>query len=99
MELEKQRELEVYVATIGKSAYNEAYKTMEPLQDRIFCEINYQERSLKSQMRQANKKDAKLVVIFGDEELKRGEVILRNMKVSPLSFIWRTSLDIGIIFT
>ncbi|MEA3305271.1 MAG: histidine--tRNA ligase [Candidatus Omnitrophota bacterium] len=83
MKLEKNRELEVYTATTGSNVCDEAYKTMEPFRDSLFCEINYDpKKSLKSQLRQANKKNARLVVIFGDEELKRGEIVLRNMKTS-----------------
>jgi histidyl-tRNA synthetase len=37
-------------------------------------------RSLKSQLRRADKSGAPFVVILGDEELERGEVVLRDMR-------------------
>ncbi len=75
--------LDLYVATTGDKMYTEAFKAVIPLRENgIFCEVNFQGRSLKSQMRQANKKEARFVAIFGDEELKRGEVALRDMKTS-----------------
>ncbi len=61
----------------------EAFKaTIALRQEGILCEINFQEKSLKAQMRRANKKKARFVAIFGDEELKRGEVALRDMATS-----------------
>jgi len=40
----------------------------------------YSERSLKSQMRIANKIGARYTVIVGEEELSKNMVILRNMQ-------------------
>jgi len=80
--MEKKR-LDLYAATAGDDVYGEAFKAVISLRkDGILCEINFQERSLKSQMRQANKKGARFTAIFGGEELKRGEVVLRDMKTS-----------------
>jgi histidyl-tRNA synthetase len=45
-------------------------------------EIDYTSRSMKAQMKQANKFKAKNVVIFGEEELTRESVVLRNMQTS-----------------
>lgn len=77
------KKLALYVATTGPDVYTEAFKAVIPLREEgLFCEVNLQGRSLKSQMRQANRKKAAFVAIFGDDELKRGEVVLRNMKTS-----------------
>lgn len=45
-------------------------------------EIDYTSRSMKAQMKQANKLKAKNVVIFGEDELTRASVVLRNMETS-----------------
>ena len=45
-------------------------------------EIDYTSRSMKAQMKQANKFKAKNVIIFGEDELTRDSVVLRNMKTS-----------------
>ena len=42
--------------------------------------MDYGERSLKSLMKRADKLNASHVLIFGEEEMKKKEVILRNMK-------------------
>jgi histidyl-tRNA synthetase len=82
--LEKEKRLQLYLLTTSNAVYEEAEKTVEPLRgEGIFCEMNFEPgKSLKSQMKHANKKNTKCVVIFGDEEIKRGEVILRNMDTS-----------------
>lgn len=45
----------------------------------IASQMDYDDRSLKSQLRVANRLGADYVLIIGDEELASGEVILRNM--------------------
>jgi len=46
----------------------------------IAGEIDYDSKSLKAQMRKAEKLGARFVVILGDEEFKNNKVVLRNMK-------------------
>lgn len=82
---EKDRQPELFVVTTSAAAHDIAYRAFENLRDKeeIFCEINHDTgRSLKSQMGLANKKNAKFVAIFGDDELKKNEVVLRNMKTA-----------------
>jgi histidyl-tRNA synthetase len=45
----------------------------------ISCDADLLGRSLKAQMREANKLKAEYVFIIGDEELKKGKGILKNM--------------------
>jgi len=100
-ELEKEKQLELYVVTTGKNSYGTAYREIEKLRDKnLFCEINYDpEKSLKSQMNRANKKNAKYVAIFGDEELKKGEVVLRDMKTSEQRNVKLTDLASAVKYT
>ena len=79
----EERKPDLYIATTSDDVYDEAFNAVIVLREGgISCEIDFQEKSLKAQMRQANKRGARFVAIFGDEELKRGEVVLRNMKTS-----------------
>ncbi len=80
---ERNRQLDLFAVTTSSAVYDAAYTVIENLRDKedILCDINYDAgRSLKSQMNLANKKNARFTAIFGDEELKKGEVALRNMK-------------------
>ena len=72
---------DVYIATVGEKAYGEAFKICYLLRkENIASEVDYLGRSLKSQMRAANKSGAKFVVFFGEEETEKGKVIVKNMQ-------------------
>jgi histidyl-tRNA synthetase len=42
--------------------------------------LDYEGKSLKSQMRRADKLKARYVLILGEEELKKGKAVLRDME-------------------
>lgn len=92
--LEKKKQLELYIVTTGNASYDKAYREIEKLRGAsVFCEMNHDpEKSLKSQMKLANKKNAKFVAIFGDEELKECEVVLRDMKTAEQKNVKMTDL-------
>ncbi len=46
----------------------------------IPCEIDLLQRSLKSQMREANRQGAKYVIIIGEQEVKSGKCLVRDMR-------------------
>lgn len=72
--------LDVYVAALGKTPYLDGFKLCNELRlNGISADIDYQDRSLKAQMRQANKRCARYVSILGEDELEKGVVVLRNM--------------------
>lgn len=71
----------IYIATIGERARESAFTILDSLRRQgIASEMDYQERSLKAQMRQANKLGTKYVAILGEDELKKQMIILRNMQ-------------------
>jgi histidyl-tRNA synthetase len=74
------RGLDIYFAVIGEKAYQEAYLMCNRLRESgISADIDYQARSLKAQMRQANKKNSRHVAILGEDELVKGSIIMRDM--------------------
>ena len=42
--------------------------------------VDFSARSLKAQMRTANKYNSRLALIIGEDELARGQVLCRNMR-------------------
>lgn len=71
----------LYIAVIGDEARQLAFKVLHSLREQgIFCEMDYHNKSLKGQMRQADKLRAKYVAILGETELKKKVVILRDMQ-------------------
>jgi histidyl-tRNA synthetase len=84
--LTKQREEstsspELFIAALGDRAQLKAFELANQLHlEGIKAEIDYEGRSLKAQMRRANKLSSRYVVILGEEELKTGMAILRDMR-------------------
>ncbi len=70
----------LFVAAIGEESYKKAYQLINQLHlEGLWAELDYEGKSLKSQMRRADKLKAQYTLILGEEELKRGKAVLRNM--------------------
>jgi len=77
---QSEKALDIYLAALGEIPYKEGFRLCSELRvDGVSSDMDYQGRSLKAQMRQANKRGAKYVAILGEDELQKGAVILRNM--------------------
>lgn len=77
---DKNRSVDVYVVALGEAAQEEAFKLVMDLRDAGFsAAVDYAGRSMKAQMKQANKLGAKFATIMGDDELSEGVVMLRDM--------------------
>ena len=71
---------EYFVAPMGDAAFEYAMLLARKLRaagKRVY--LDFDPRSLKSQMRLADKLKARSVVIIGDEELKAGTLVVRDM--------------------
>jgi histidyl-tRNA synthetase len=85
-----------FFASLGDQARASAFVLSQKLRERgIETEIDYEGRSLKSQMRRADKSGARYVLILGEDELARREVQLRDMltkaqRILPLDTILET---------
>ncbi len=70
----------LYLAWMGKAAGDWAFPVAHELRQKgIVVEMEGEERSLKSQMRRADKVKAQYVFIVGEDELSKGKGILRHM--------------------
>ncbi len=70
----------LFVAALGEEPLKEAYRIINQLHlQGIRVELDYEGKSLKSQMRRADKLKAEYVLILGEDEMKRGKAALRNM--------------------
>lgn len=73
--------LDVFVAPIGDEPTLKAFALISQLREQgLSCDINSFERSLKAQMKQANKLAARYVVIIGEDEVKANQVLLKDMQ-------------------
>jgi histidyl-tRNA synthetase len=81
----------LYVAWVGKPAQSWAFPLVGRLRRQgVRVEIDGEEKSLKSQMRRADKLRALRVLLIGEEELGKGKAILRNLDTKEQSEV---SLD------
>ena len=75
--------IDAYIVCPKKENFTLAFKTAIDLRRAGFTvEYDFNGRSMKAQMKQANKFQAKKVIIFGEDELTRGAVTLRDMATS-----------------
>lgn len=76
--LEKRAHL--FIAALGVRAQDRAFQWVQDFRMKRFrTEMDLEDRSLKSQMRRADKLEASYVLIVGDRELDDGAAVLRNM--------------------
>lgn len=71
----------VFIATQNKNLKIPAFATMLTLREKgILTEGDYQDRSLKSQLRLADSLGVRYVVIFGEEEWSQDQVAIKDLK-------------------
>lgn len=80
---EKNRSVDAYVVALGETAQAEGFKLLNSLrQQGLSAAMDFAGRSMKAQMKQANKLGAKFSVILGEDEISEGVVMLRSMEDS-----------------
>lgn len=78
--IELPKNFDLYIAAIGKKADEKAFEMIYELRkNNIKCEKDYMNRSLKAQLKYANKIKAKYVLILGEEEILKNIAILKDM--------------------
>jgi histidyl-tRNA synthetase len=71
----------VFVVALGKKARPVAIDLTLALREAgISTWMAFDQRGLRSQLREANKRDAHYVVILGEDEIKSGHAVLRDMR-------------------
>ncbi|CCJ34677.1 histidine--tRNA ligase [Caloramator australicus] len=81
IEIPKPKGISLYVASIGDKAKDEAAKIVYGLRNKgISCERDLMNKSLKAQMKYANKIGAKYVIVLGDEEIENNRAKLKEME-------------------
>jgi histidyl-tRNA synthetase len=77
------RTLDLFVVVLGDDAKKMALKVLKQLRNKLVrCDTDFVGRSLKAQLRAADRLGARYALIIGEEELHRGKAILRDMDKS-----------------
>ena len=85
---------ELFIATLGEAATNAGFSMLTRLQRQgIPAEMEYTGKSLKAQLRRADKLKARRVLILGEDELQRGVAQLRYMDESRQEEVALGSLE------
>lgn len=73
--------IKYYFVTIGIDAKLFSLKLMEDMRKKnIICETDFLNRSVKSQMKEANKINSENVIVIGENEIKEKKFKIKNMK-------------------
>lgn len=74
--------LQAFLVTLGDDARAAAPQLLHRLRDAgIECDCDYAGRSMKAQMREANRQGAKYALIVGEDELAKNALSVKNMDV------------------
>lgn len=72
--------VDVYIVTLGDAARKWGVKQLPMLRERgISATMDYKGRSMKAQMKDANRENARFAIIVGENELNEGKFTFRNM--------------------
>ena len=77
---EKHRSVDAYVVALGENAQAEGFKLLNSLRRvGLSAAMDFAGRSMKAQMKQANKLNASYAIILGDDEIAEGVAMVRSM--------------------
>ena len=80
---EEPEAVDVFVVVLGEAAQIPAFKLLHELRAaKLSAAMDFAGRSMKAQMKQANKKNARFVAILGEDEVKEASALLKDMKTS-----------------
>ena len=88
IKLPVQSQCELFVAAIGEAAQKRAFGLTRRMREcSVFAQFDSCGRSLKAQMKYADKIGAKYTLVLGDDELQSGRGKLKNMETGELTEI------------
>jgi len=83
IELGSEKKVDVYIVTLGDEARKWGLSKLPELREKgLSATMDYMGRSMKAQMKDANRENASYALIVGGNELAEGKFTLRNMKES-----------------
>jgi histidyl-tRNA synthetase len=91
---------ELFIAALGAKAQKFAFSLTNELRREGFsAEMDYTDKSLKSQLKRADKLNSSFALIMGDKEIDEKQVLLRNMQTKdqqtiPLDGLLKSILNI-----
>ncbi|MFD2116438.1 histidine--tRNA ligase [Paenibacillus yanchengensis] len=85
--------IDLYMIALGDAAQSKITALAFELRNAGFTvERDYQNRKMKAQLKAADRLQAKFTAILGDDELERGEIIVKNMQTGEQAAVAWTEL-------
>ena len=79
--MEPAKSIDYFIACVNDEVKDKAFQIAQTLRDHGFkVELDHQNKSLKSQFKLADKFYSKFTIVLGPDELKNGEISVRNME-------------------
>ena len=86
--------IKIFVAALGAEARKLAFDLVIGYREKFIpADMDYLGKSLKAQLKQADRLGAEKVIILGEDELKKGYGILKDMKTSKQEEVKLDSLE------
>ena len=86
IELPGDQKCDIYIGSIGDAASLVAAKLCTDLRsDGVSAQFDVAGRSVKAQMKYADKLGARFTCVIGDDDIAKGEVLVKNMKTSAMN--------------
>ncbi len=86
--------IDLFIVTIEKGLEKFAYQSAVDFRRKgLIVDLDYLNRSVKAQMREANRLNAKYVLFIGGEEFSKDEIVLKNMSSSEQKNFSKNDLD------
>ncbi len=83
IKLGSEKSVDIYLVTLGEKAQTWGIETLSKFREMgISATMDYMGRSMKAQMKDANRENARYALIVGENELETGLLTLRNMEES-----------------
>jgi histidyl-tRNA synthetase len=87
-EIPDEAKLDCFICVLSSEIKSIAFNLLTELRsNKISCEIDLLDRSLKAQMREANRQNSKFVLIVGSDELKDDKVTVKNLSTGEQELI------------
>ncbi|MBK1809305.1 histidine--tRNA ligase [Clostridium sp. YIM B02505] len=94
VEIPKPIYIDLFVGSIGEKSNFEALKLICDLRKYgIYCECDHMKKSVKAQMKYANKIGARFTLVLGEDEIANKSAKLKNMNNGEESIVDLTDLD------
>ncbi|MBT8764382.1 histidine--tRNA ligase [Desulfohalobiaceae bacterium Ax17] len=90
----KEQKLDFYLAVLHEQALNKALILTKRLRDAGYSgEVSFEVKSVKSQLRLANKLGVKTCLLLGVDEIERGEIVVKDMQTGVQQAVSQDDLE------